>query len=274
MLASCLCFSAMALCVGLAHRQNPELSSFVASAVRAIVNLLALIVLAKGDFKRLFGDMRPALWVRGLSGAGALVGYFGALERLGLGEAAFLNQTSAIWVAALAPWVLRERSQWTTTVAILASMVGIALLAHPRIDEHDWLGRGLGLISGLCAASAYLSVRRAGTSNPSITIVFYFTVLSTVVATVMALATQALWPTQIEVWAYLAGAGLCATLGQLLMTSAYRLAPAAAMSAVSAAGPLLTTLAGWIWLAQVPDANGQLGMVILFFASIVMPFLG
>jgi drug/metabolite transporter (DMT)-like permease len=58
------------------------------------------------------------------------------------------------------------------------------------------------------------------------------------------------------------------------MTDAYRMAPAALMSATSAAGPLLTALAGWFFFAEVPDAEGQVGMGILVVTSVLLPLLG
>lgn len=272
MLAACFFFTAMALFVGVAHRWEPSLSTFVISAVRAVVNLAVLVAMARGNIRLLFGDMRMALWARGVTGAGALITYFGALEHLGVGEAAFLNQTSAIWVAALAPFVLGERTRALTWLAILGSVAGVALLAHPRADA-EMLGRGLGLASGLCAAGAYLAVRRATDSNPAITIVFYFTLLSSLVAIVLAVVTGASLPQTWPVWLCLAGAGVAATLGQLFMTRSYQSGPAALMSATSAASPLMTTLAGWWLLGQVPDDAGRVGMGILVFTSVVLPLV-
>ena len=280
MLGAAVFFTGMALCVGTAHRLDPGLSTFVSSSWRAVVNLLALVVMARGDRQLLWGDGRWELWARGFSGSAALMSYFAALPLVGVGEAAFLNQTSALWVALLAPFLLGERTRPLVWAAIAGSMVGVALLAHPREAtavvagmSNDTLGRGLGLASGLFAAAAYLAIRRAATSNPAITVVFYFTLLSTFLAVGLALATGAAWPTDPAVLASLAGAGLCATIAQILMTDAYRLAPAALMSATSAAGPLLTALAGWFFLAELPDAEGQVGMAILVVTSVVLPLI-
>jgi drug/metabolite transporter (DMT)-like permease len=167
---------------------------------------------------------------------------------------------------------LKERTRALTWVAILGSVVGVALLAHPRA-EADGVGRILGLISGLCAAGAYLAVRKAADSNPGITVVFYFTLLSSVVAIGCAVATNSSLPQTPGVWLCLVGAGVSATLAQLWMTQAYRLGPAALMSATSAASPLLTTLAGWWILGQVPDQAGCWGMGILVCTSVVLPLL-
>lgn len=273
MLGACLAFAGMALCVASVHRFDPTAGTFAVSAIRAVVNLLVLIVLARGDVRAMVGDARPALWTRGVLGAMALLSYFAALSSLGAGEAAFLNQTSTVWVALLAPRLVGEATKPIVWVAVLGSMVGMALLAHPRADVHDATARLIGLSSGAFAAGAYMSIRRAGASNSSTVIVFWFTCIATVFATVGAVVLQVTWPQTAAGWALSCGSGVFATLGQLMMTQSYRIAPLAPMSAASAAGPLLTTVLAALVLGQIPDQNGFLGMGVLLVSAIALPLL-
>lgn len=273
MLAASMGFAAMALCISLAHRREPGLSTHMSSFVRAVVNTLALLPLAGFDRRRLLGDGRMALWVRGLSGGAALGTYFAALPRIGMGEAAFLNQTSAVWVAALAPSVLGEPSRAVVWIAIAASLVGMGLLGHPREGGSDAVGRLLGAVSGLAAASAYLSVRRASQSNGPVAIVFYFTFTASLISGGLAWLSGASLPGDAVTAALLVAAGLLATVAQLWMTEAYRRAPAALASATAAAGPFLSTLLGIGFLGQVPDALGWVGMGVLGVAAIAIPLL-
>ncbi len=275
MLASTLCFAMMSTCVALAHTRAPELGTALSSFVRSVVNLGLLLVLARGSAKALFGDRRPALWWRGLSGALALITYFAALSRIGAGEAAFLNQTSSAWVAAIAPLALGERTSPLTWLAVLASAIGTAMLGWPRLDAPtgDLAGRALGLVSGLAAAAAYLTIRRASATNGPAVIVFYFTLMSAIASAVMLVVLPAPPPTDPLAWAYLVGAGLFATGGQLLMTSAYQQGPVATLAAVSAGTPLFTTLLAAVALEQRPDALARVGMGVLVLASVALPFL-
>jgi S-adenosylmethionine uptake transporter len=272
MLAASVLFTGMALCVVQAHAHQPGLSTLAASFVRSVVNLLALVILVRGDRRALLGDARPALIARGVFGALALGGYFASLERLSAGEAAFLNQTSAGWVALLAPVVLRERTGTSGWIAVGGSLLGVLLLAHPRGGHDDSVGRALGLGSGLAAAIAYLSIRRATETNGPIAVVGWFTLVSTL------LTGPALWlagghgPTDVVALAWLIGAGLCATWAQVLMTRAYADGRAALVAAAGASSPMLTALAGWLWLGQRPDASGAVGMGVLFACGVVLPW--
>ena len=241
--------------------------------MRAGVNLAALFVLAWRAPLSLLGDRRPALWSRGVLGAASLLTYFVGLSYLGVGEAAFLNQTSAIWVALLAPFVLGERTPPTVWIAVLGSLLGVGLLAHPRDEPGDLLGRTAALSSGLFAAGAYLSIRRASRSNGALTIVFYFTLIATVISLALAFVSGTAWPTDPLVYALLAGSGVAATGGQLLMTEAYRVGRAGPVAAAGAFSPLATTVFGWVLLAQVPDARAMAGMAVLVVTSVLLPML-
>lgn len=272
MLVACVCFTVMSIAIGRAHALEPALGTVASSGVRSVVNLLVIVALARGRVRWLFGDGRGALWARGLSGALALLTYFAALPRVGLGEAAFLNNTSAFWVAALSPWLLGEPARKTVWVAVAASVVGLALLGLPRGEAHgDDLGRVLGGVSGLAAAFAYLSVRRASASNPPEVIVFYFILSSTVACVGLALTTDVVWPHGAATWAWLGLAGLAATGGQLTMTRAYQLGEAAPLAALSTASPLMTALAGVVAFGERPDRMAQIGMALLAVVGVGLP---
>jgi S-adenosylmethionine uptake transporter len=272
MLLGAALFAAMATFVGLAHRRDPGLSTFTSSMFRSVVNVLALVAISWRDPRALFGDARPALWARGMFGGVALLTYFAAIPYLSVGEAAFLNQTSALWVALFAPWMLGQATGGLAWFAILGSLAGVALLAHPRPDGADLLGRVLGLVSGMAAAAAYISVRKAAATNRPIVIVFWFTLVSSIASITLAVTTGASLPRDPVTVLFLVGAGLSATVAQLLMTTAYRDGHAASVAAAGAAGPLLTAGLGWLLLEQVPDGRALVGMAILFVTSAVLPF--
>ncbi|MDP2307560.1 MAG: DMT family transporter [Pseudomonadota bacterium] len=274
MLLGSVLFAGMATFVGFAHRRDPSLSTFTSSAFRSVVNLLALVIVSWRAPLQLVGDARPALWARGLLGAVALLTYFACIRYVSLGEAAFLNQTSAIWVALLAPWLLGQRTSIAAWIAIAGSLAGVGLLAHPRPGSDDTLGRALGLASGLAAAGAYVSVNKASATNSSVTIVFWFTLMSSIASIALMLATGARLPVDLVTAGYLVGAGLSATAAQLLMTAAYRDGHVASVAAAGAASPLITTLLGWVLLDQVPDTRARFGMAVLVVCSAVLPFWG
>lgn len=148
------------------------------------------------------------------------------------------------------------------------------LLSVPRLDApHDVTGRLMGAVSGLLAALAYLTVRRAGTTNTPSVIVFYFTLVAAALSGGLMLLEPLVWPERTSIWLGLVGVGVFATFGQLLMTRAYREAPVASLSAVSYAGPLLASVFGMIVLQQSPDEAGWAGMALILVCGVALPFL-
>lgn len=275
MLGASAGFAFMSMCVAAAHLRSPETHTLVSSLARASVNLVTLVVITRGQISLLVGDGRTALWMRGVAGAASLLLYFAAIDQTSAGEAAFLNNTSAFWVAALAPLLLHEATGGSIWIAIVGSVVGTALLGWPRAGagDADWLGRAYGLISGLTAAIAYLSVRRASVTNGPTVIVFYFTLLATVACLVGLLFVDEVWPEDPVTWLLLVGSGLFATGAQVLMTSAYAMGPAAPLAAAAAATPLFTTLLAVPLLGQIPDGMALTGMAVLTASGIGLPLL-
>ncbi len=271
MLLSCCFFAVMAICVAFAQR-DVSLDPAMTSAVRATVSAVLLVGLVRGDLRLLLGDGRPALWVRGFAGGAALLTYFYSLSSLGVGEAAFLNQTSGLWVALLAPLVVGEPTFRWVWIAGALSLTGMGLLAHPRHDA-ELAARLLGLSSGVAAAVAYLAIRAGGRGLRAETMIFYFSTIGAALSLVLVVVRGAGLPRAPETWGWMFGAGAFATLGQLTMTRAYLLAPAAPMAATSAAGPLIAALLGWWWLDQSPDVAGMVGMALIFLASVLLPLL-
>ncbi len=285
MLASSVLFTVMALAVGRAHAVEPGLSTAAASLLRSAVNLALLVIWTRGAPALLVGDLTPRrdetgrivarpllpLLARGLSGGVALMTYFASISLLSAGEAAFLNQTSAGWTAVLGPYVVGEPTGAAGWLAVGGSLVGVALLAHPRAGVNDVAGRSLGLLSGFSAAIAYLSIRRAAQHPPTV-IVAWFTATSTVLASAWMLATGAHLPTTLAAWGWLTVAGVAATVAQILMTQAYHRGRMALIAAAGATSPMLTALGGWVLLGQVPDRAGMLGMAVLAVFGMVVPF--
>ena len=273
MLGSAALFAGMALAVEQAHRLDPNLSAWVSTAVRSVVSLLVLFVLVRGNPRGLLGDARPALWARGLLGAVSLLSYFAAISMVGAGEATFLMQTSAVWIVILAPLVLKESSPPLIWAAVVMSLVGVGLLMGASSGEPDLFGRVLGLCSGLAAAGAMVSVRRASRTNTPTVIVFWFSAIGTLVTLVVLGVSGATLPQAPEVWAALLTAALAATFAQLLMTSAYQVGRAPLVAAAGSSSPLMAALGAWWVFGQHPSPRAQVGMALILVSGAVIPLI-
>lgn len=274
MLLSCFLFSGMGTLVYRAQLAEPEASTLVGSFVRIVFNLLFLLVWARlaGNFRELFGDRRPSLWLRGMFGTLALTTSFLSIRAIGLGEASFLHASNAVFVALLAPWFLRQRSSPQVWLAIFGAAFGLYLLFEPRLGDAAPWGRALALVSGLASALAYMMIARAGRSNLPESVVFYFCIVCVTTHLLLFALLGVTWPKAPLTWAMLAVAGLLGSFGQIYLTKAYQTAPAALNGAVAYLQPVLNLGIAVLFFAKHPDAKAWLGAAIVLAFGVALPF--
>jgi drug/metabolite transporter (DMT)-like permease len=160
---------------------------------------------------------------RSVVGSISLIGYFYAMSKLPLATAQTLNYTSPIFLAIATVVVLGERFTYWLIGAIVLGFAGVALLLQPTMQGGNESAAWIGLFSGVFAAWAYLSVRSLGRlGEPDYRVVFWFTVIGSVICAGWQLATSSFHPLRWNNLWIVVGIGFCGTIAQLAMTRAYR----------------------------------------------------
>lgn len=193
--------------------------------------------------------------------------FFFALAHLPLGEAMLLNYSTPLFIPFIALWVLGERPPPRVWLGIGVGFIGLMLILKPGMALFTPAAL-VGVAAGMLAAIAMVSIRRLGQTEPATRIVFYFSAIATAGA-----AVPLIWrwqPPAPQLWLALIAMGVLATAAQLLLTRAYRAAPAAQI------GPFIyvtVVFAGgfgwWIW-GEVPDAASLAGAGLVVVAGIAM----
>lgn len=231
MVVATLLFALMGVCVKFA---SGYFGTAAVVASRGVVGAVVIGLIAHAQRVSLRTAV-PMLHVRrGVSGVAALSLWFYAISVLPLSTAVTLNYMSSVWMAvfliigALLPGGRRvdARLVWT----VLIGFAGVALVLRPTLGEGQLLAGLVGLVSGMLAATAYIQVTALGRAGePEVRVVFYFSLMTALGGTGIWLAAQMLsghlhapfaaapW----SGWLALVGAGVFATLAQLLMTRAY-----------------------------------------------------
>jgi drug/metabolite transporter (DMT)-like permease len=210
--------------------------------------------------------------MRSFVGSVSIIGYFYAITKLPVATANTLNYTSPIFLAIATSVVLGERISNGLLVAVALGFGGVALLLRPTFAAGTEGAAAIGLLSGIFAAWAYLSVRTLGRlGEPDWRVLFYFAGVATAMCAAWAALTSGFHAvTWSNAW-MLAGLGLCGTLAQLAMTRAYRTGNTLVVGAFSYTTILFTALftlaiwgggIGWMEAAgmAVIAASGVLAM--------------
>lgn len=204
---------------------------------------------------------------RGLTGLGSLLMFFYCITELPLATAISLNYTWPLFMATLSTVILKEKLHWPMVFALVVGFVGVMFLLRPTLHNDQWEAALLGLISGLFAAIAYMNVKQLGNLGESEwRVVFYFTVISTVVTGVWLLLTTFNPVTQQNMH-LLIGIGVTATLAQLAMTRAYHTGTTLVVSALGYSTVLFAGIWGILIWNEILPPVAWLGMALIILGG-------
>jgi drug/metabolite transporter (DMT)-like permease len=211
---------------------------------------------------------------RGLVGTTAMGLGFAGLGLLPLPDVTAIGYASPLLVVIFAAMFLNEKVRLFRLSAVALGMVGVMIVLSPRLsigaemDVRETLGAVVVLGSAFCAALAQVFVRKLVLTENTATIVFWFSVT----ASVLSLSTL-YWgwviPSATE-FALLAMAGLLGGVGQILLTSSYRLADASLIAPFEYTSMLLALGVGYFVFSEIPTGTMILGAAIIIAAGVLI----
>ena len=259
-----LMFASMGVAVRYASASLP---SEILVFLRNGFGLLFLLPwLYRNGFKGLKTNRLSGHVTRSVTGLAAMYCFFYAIAHLPLAEAVLLNFSSPIFTAIIALLWLGEEATRKLILAIIIGFAGICLILKPGMGILSAAAL-VGLISAVFAAMAMVTIRDLSKTEPTRRIVFYFSVTATLISAVPMFwywQTPDLKPLLAMVFA-----GLSATLGQLLLTHGYSLAPAARVSPYSYNTIIFAAIYGWIFWSETPDILTLFGALLIICAGII-----
>lgn len=227
MVASALGFSTMSALVKLAGTQY---STGQIVFARAVVTLaISYLMIRRAEIPPL-GNRRSKLIVRGLLGFAGLTGFYISIARLPLADAQTLQQTTPVFTAVAAWWILNEPIGWRTGLAIACGLGGVMLVVHPGSGSADVLGVVIALIAAVLSAAAYITVRQLSRTEHPLVIVMYFSLVTMPLALPWA-ATTWVHPNATD-WLLLLAIGAATQIGQVFLTKALAIERAGRVAAM------------------------------------------
>lgn len=206
--------------------------------------------------------------VRGVVGVSAMYCYFFSLGGLALTDAVLLKLTSPFFIPVIAMLWLGERTSLYTLMTIAFGFCGVVVLLQPgEAGYEDVLFVTAGVSGALLGGTAKVAIRRMGVAEPSARIVVYFGIVATLVSAPAALLNWQ-WPTATQ-WLALVAVAACATLAQLLITTAYRIAPAGRIGQFTYSSVIFAALLGWLIWSDPFTLRQALGCLFIVGAGLL-----
>ena len=210
---------------------------------------------------------------RAATGLGAMYLFFYIIANAPLANAAMVLMLSPFFIPLVARYWLGESSSKITLLAIALGCTGVSLCLWPDDSQTGtwWSGSNqillLTVAAALLIACSKVTIRKMSATEPSRRIVAYFALLSCVIA-----AMPLFWawqPLGVEQWSGLVVIGLAATLGQLMMTRAFALAPAARIGLLSYTSILFAALLGYLLWQETPEQLWYFGSSLIIAAGFI-----
>lgn len=265
-----------------ARLASSSASWMTVGAVRALIGAAVAMVVARLRGTSLAAKDRKAVFWRSFFGTAAMGTTFYALSSrtLPLGDTVTLLNLTPVFLAVLAPIVLREKTSAAVGLALLLALGGVVLIVHP---SFNWQGAPAGggpsagttaavaVSAAFFASIAMMMLRRVGkTENPE-AIAVHFSLFAAVVMMVLSLFDLRL-PTMRDAGLMVA-AGVCAGFGQLALTRAYTLELAARVSGMGYLAVVASALLGAIVLGERPSIGAIAGMALVVLGGLVVTFI-
>ena len=232
-------------------------------------NLFGLVLMIPLVWRRGLNGLKTGIFpihlLRSIAGVSAMYCFFYALSRLQLADGMLLKMTSPLFMPLIALLWLGEALRKRIFFALGIGFAGVVLVLNPE-GEFNRIAL-IGLLGGALASLAKVSLRRLGRSEPSVRVVFYFALLSTLISSL-----PMFWhwrPPSATEWGLFALVGLMGTLGQLLLTRGYAIASAARVSPFTYASVLFGALYGYLFWEETITLQFILGALLITLAGVL-----
>jgi drug/metabolite transporter (DMT)-like permease len=196
-----------------------------------------------------------------------------------LADATVIHYTNPVYTALLAAWFLRERLHPRTMICVVASLVGVLLIARPSfmlggmaVQTIEPKYYAAALAAAVLSAGAYVVVRKLGGSEDPLVVVFYFP-LVTVPLVLPLVVMDWVWPTPVE-WLLLIGVGVTTQVAQVFLTRGLVLEPAGKAMSVAYIQIIFAAIWGALFFAELPDGWSLAGALVVITSTLTLARVG
>jgi len=255
------------------HSVGPATESFV-------FFLIVLILLGPRSLKKkpIEAPTREAwIWLAFFSIADAanVLLYFAAMQHTSIAIAVLSHYIAPVFLALLAPVVLREPKMRGTWSAVFGALLGLTLLLEPHkaTENTSWIGALMGAGSALLFAGAMMSMKRLGQwfHSDQVLCLHYPGALLVLFLAIPEGELAMGW----KAWGLLSLAGLLpGTLGGLLFVEGIRRLPASRAGILTLLEPVVAVSLGLLVWGESPGILAAVGALIILGAAYRVMTLG
>ena len=191
-------------------------------------------------------------------------------RELQLADAYALFFASPLLMTLLSGPVLGEPAGMARIVAATLGFAGVLIVLNPSSGSLATYGAVMGILAVIFYSFSALLLRRLGNRDGTVTIAFWFTAMVGLGAGLFAIPS---WkPVDPGDWLLLTALGVTGTLGQVLLTAAFRRASVAVVAPFDYVHMVWALIYGyWLW-GYLPGVHTGVGTAVLVMSGLFIIF--
>lgn len=265
-LLSALAFSFMQVFVKLS---GPDIPLFEKIFMRNLLIFFGMLFIIKKRGKKIEvpKKSRLPLLLRCMAGYMGVSCYFYATQRMLLGDANAIHQSSPIFVVLFSALIMKEELTKDKLLAVILGFVGVLFIVKPSFNSSAFPAF-VGLCGSLGSALAYVFINSLRGDVEGEVIILAFAGFSSLVSLPFLIGDFVM--PQGWTLVFLLGIGLFGGLGQYFVTSGYSLARAGEISVYGYTGIIFSGIIGILLFNERPDILSFLGMGIIILSGYLL----
>lgn len=229
-------------------------------------------VLASIALNNRWRELKVVRWelhlIRGVLALIMLWGFVAAVSVMSLANAYAIFFVAPLIVTALAVPLLREQVDPGRWLAITVGLAGVLWMLKPGGTTLSLYGAAGAIAAAVAYALASISVRVMTRTESTVSLVFWFLVLLTLFAGLLALPGWV--PIHTDHWPWLGLLGLFGALGQHFITEAFRDAPASVIAPFEYTAILWAVAIDWVFWDTWPASRLWLGAALVIACGLYL----
>ena len=262
---------------------SQDLSALEIVFFRNLIGVILIVYALRHTPPILKGGKFHLLFLRGLFGFLAMILFFYTITTIPLGEAITLNKTSPFFVTLLAYYLLHEKINTKTILALLIGFLGIIFITKPfgLSISYEYF---LGILGGFFAAAAYATIKKIKDIYDTRIIMLSFMGVGTLFPIILFSIAPFITPPEhlaflfptfssnfgLKVWLLIGFMALISTLSQWLLTKAYSLSKASIIGVISYTNIPFAIGFGWMLGDAFPDFQTFMGIGLIVLGGILV----
>jgi drug/metabolite transporter (DMT)-like permease len=236
---------------------------------RCLISLMASYVHLKIIKQPVWGNNKQALVLRGIFGMVSMTAFFFTLQKIPLASAVTIQYLSPIFTIILATFIVKEKTKPIQYLFFLISFIGVMMIKGFDV-RISYLHLGAGILSAFFSGLGYNMIRKTGSTEHPMVVVFYFPLIAAPIAFI-GTCFDFVMPSGTD-WIFLLLTGLFTQLGQTFMTMALQQEKAGGIVNLQYIGMLFSIMFGFYIFNETYPFLSIAGM-ILIVGGIILNFL-